>query len=189
VVYEGERAEFELQVPGLHMVRNAALSVAAGLAMGVTLGEAATGLRGMSLSKGRMQSRRIHGVQFLDDTYNANPDSMRAALATLAQWPAQGKRIAILGRMGELGAYAEAGHREVGRAAASGIDRLITVGAEAKWISEEASRNGLGEVTHFEEATAAAVALRQIWNEGDVVLVKGSRSARMEQVIEEVAQS
>ncbi len=187
VVYEGERAEFELAVPGLHMVRNAALAVAAGLALDVPLGAAAAGLRGMTLTKGRMETRSVNGVQFLDDTYNANPDSMRAALATLAQWPAAGKRIAVLGRMGELGAFAEQGHREVGRAASSGIDCLFTVGAEADWISSEAARHGLDDVSHFEDYASAAAALRKVWVPGDVVLVKGSRSARMERIIEEVS--
>lgn len=187
VVYEGERAEFELAVPGLHMVRNAALAVASGLVMGVPLRAAAEGLRGIALTKGRMETRSVDGVCFLDDTYNANPDSMRAALATLAQWPARGKRIAVLGRMGELGHFAEEGHRDVGRAAASGIDRLLTVGAEADWISSEAVRHGLDDVSHFEDYASAAAALRQAWAPGDVVLVKGSRSARMERIIEEVS--
>jgi UDP-N-acetylmuramoyl-tripeptide--D-alanyl-D-alanine ligase len=186
IVHDGARAEFELAVPGLHMVRNAALAVAAGLVLGVSLDAAAEGLRGMRLTKGRMENRLVRGVQFLDDTYNANPDSMCAALATLAQWPAAGKRIAVLGRMGELGNFAEEGHREVGRAAVSGIDRLITVGAEADWISAEAVRYGLGDVVHFENPESAVDALRQAWTPGDVVLVKGSRSSRMERIIEEV---
>ena len=187
IVYEGERAEIELSVPGLHMVRNAALALAAALALNVPLSVAAEGLRGITLTKGRMENRLVRGVQFLDDTYNANPDSMRAALATLAQWPAAGKRIAVLGRMGELGSFAEEGHREVGRAAASGIDRLLTVGEEADWISQEAVRNGLEDVSHFADHAAAAAALRGGWTPGDVVLVKGSRSAKMERIIEEVA--
>lgn len=187
VVYEGERAECALAVPGLHMVRNATLAVGAGLAVGVSLQDAARGLRGMTLTRGRMETRVVGGIHFLDDTYNANPDSMRAALATLAQWPAAGKRIAVLGRMGELGAYAESGHREVGRAASAGIDKLLTVGDEADWISMEASGMGLDDVSHFEDTLAAAAALKAELAPGDVVLVKGSRSARMERVIEELA--
>jgi UDP-N-acetylmuramoyl-tripeptide--D-alanyl-D-alanine ligase len=187
IVHEGDRAEFELSVPGLHMVRNAALAVAAGLAMGVPLQAAAEGLKGLTLNKGRMHAVLVRGVQFLDDTYNANPDSMRAALATLAQWPAAGRRIAVLGRMGELGHFAEEGHREVGRAASSGIDRLMTVGPEADWISAEAEIHGCGDVSHFSDHASAAAALLRDWTPGDVVLVKGSRSARMERVIEEVS--
>jgi UDP-N-acetylmuramoyl-tripeptide--D-alanyl-D-alanine ligase len=88
--------------------------------------------------------------------------------------------------MGELGRFAEEGHREVGRAASSGIDCLLTVGAEADWISEEAVQHGLDDVSHFEDHASAAAALRRVWAPGDVVLVKGSRSARMERIIEEV---
>lgn len=187
VVYEGQQAEFELAVPGLHMVRNAVLAVAAGLCLGVSLSDAARGLRSMTLTKGRMQLRVFNGIRFLDDTYNANPDSMKAALATLSQWPSAGRRVAVLGRMGELGRFSEEGHREVGRAASSGIDSLITVGSEADWISQEASRLGLEDVCHYNETAEAASALRARWKPGDIVLVKGSRSARMERVIEEVA--
>jgi UDP-N-acetylmuramoyl-tripeptide--D-alanyl-D-alanine ligase len=187
LIHEGQRVEVELGVAGLHMVRNAALAAAAALALDLPLQAAAEGLRGMTLTKGRMERRMVRGVEFLDDTYNANPDSMKAALATLAQWPAQGRRIAVLGRMGELGSYAREGHASVGRAAGAGIDWLLTVGAEAEWIAAAAREEGGVEVAHFEDTTAAARALGAEVSEGDVVLVKGSRSARMERVLEEVA--
>ncbi len=134
-----------------------------------------------------MEARVVRGMEFLDDTYNANPDSMKAALATLAQWPARGRRIAVLGRMGELGSHAREGHASVGRAAGAGIDWLLTVGAEAEWIAAAAREEGCPEVAHFADTQAAARALVAALEEGDVVLVKGSRSARMERVIEEVA--
>ena len=189
LLYEGVRVEVELGVAGLHMVRNAALAAAAALALDLPLEVAAEGLRGIQLTKGRMEKRLVRGVEFLDDTYNANPDSMKAAIATLAQWPASGRRIAVLGRMGELGSYARTGHQEVGRTAGAGIDWLLTVGAEADWIAQAAIEEGCPEVAHFEDTSAAARALGEALREGDVVLVKGSRSARMERVIEEVARS
>jgi UDP-N-acetylmuramoyl-tripeptide--D-alanyl-D-alanine ligase len=154
--------------------------------MGVPLEAAADGLRGMKLTKGRMESRLVRGIHFLDDTYNANPDSMCAALRTLAQWPANGSRIAVLGRMGELGEFAEEGHRQVGKAAADGIDWIIAVGEQADWIADEARRSGALRVDHFGVINEASEALRSEIKTGDVVLVKGSRSARMERVIEEV---
>lgn len=187
LIHEGERVEVELGVAGLHMVRNAALAAAAALALDLPLEAAAEGLRGIRLTKGRMEKRSVRGVEFLDDSYNANPDSMKAALATLAHWPARGRRIAVLGRMGELGLFAREGHESVGRAAGVGIDRLLTVGSEADWIAAAARDAGCPEVEHFEDTAAAAHALATVLGEGDVVLVKGSRSARMERVIEEVA--
>lgn len=187
LVYEGMRSEVELAVPGLHMVQNAALSAAAALALGVPLEAAADGLRGMKLTKGRMETRLIRGINFLDDTYNANPDSMCAALRTLAQWPAAGARIAVLGRMGELGVFAEQGHRQVGKVAADGVDWVVAVGEQADWIADEARRSGAQNVDHFVEVAEASGVLREKIRPGDVVLVKGSRSARMERVIEEVS--
>ena len=114
-----------LPVPGLHMVQNALLAVAAGRALGVSLEECAAGLATAPLTQARLQIKTIRGVQFIDDSYNANPDSMKAALRTLMELETEGERIAVLGQMAELGAESAAGHREVGEAAASlGIDRL-----------------------------------------------------------------
>ncbi|MEY5025089.1 MAG: hypothetical protein RLZZ244_617 [Verrucomicrobiota bacterium] len=187
LVCEGERVEVELGVPGMHMVRNAAMSAAAALALGLPLSSVAEGLRTLQLSRGRLEIKVVGGTRFLDDSYNANPDSMKAALATLSQWPIQGRRVAVLGRMGELGSFAEEGHRSVGAAAALySIDWLITLGEEARWISDEARKGGVARVDHFEDLGKLARALRQeIASQEDLVLVKGSRSASMERVIEE----
>lgn len=186
LVMEGHRVEVHLPVAGAHMALNAAMAAAAGLALDLPLEAAAEGLRLIQLSKGRMEARKIRGVDFLDDTYNANPDSTCAALRTLAQWPAEGSRIAVLGRMGELGTHAEDGHRQVGRVAAEGIDWVIAVGVEGRWIAEEARLSGAARVDHFVDVVEAAEALREDMKSGDIVLVKGSRSARMERVLEEV---
>lgn len=188
LLHEGFRVEVELGVPGRHMVQNAALAAAAGIAMGVSLPEAAEGLRGIRNLGGRLEPKTVAGLRFLDDSYNANPDSMEAALATLGRWPAAGRKVAVLGRMGELGAYAEEGHRRVGAAAAvNGIDWLITVGGEACWISEEAVQRGALRVDHVDSVQAAARMLRAEAEATDLVLLKGSRSAGMERVLEEVA--
>ena len=115
-----------LPVPGLHMVQNAMLAVAAGRVFGLSLEDCAAGLASAPLTKARLQIKNIHGVQFIDDSYNANPDSMKAALRTLVELETDGQRIAVLGQMGELGAESERGHREVGEtAAALDIDQLI----------------------------------------------------------------
>src|SRR6266702_617710 len=126
-ILEGaHRCRAQLPVPGLHMVQNALLAVTAGRMFGVSLEDCAAGLTAAPLTKARLQIKDIAGVQFLDDSYNANPDSMKAALRTLVELDADGKRIAVLGEMLELGDESERGHREVGEtAAALKIDKLI----------------------------------------------------------------
>ena len=175
----------ELPVPGVHMVRNALLAVAAGRHFGLSIEECAEGLRKLRLTHGRLEQKIVGGIHILDDTYNANPDSMSAALQTLAQMPAAGRRIAVLGRMAELGTESEPGHRSVGRAAAeSGIDFVIDVGAEPAFIADEAERCGVKNVLRAATVEDAIRALRDIALPADIVLVKGSRSSRMERVVE-----
>src|ERR1051326_5751376 len=101
------------------MVQNAMLAVAAGRVFGMSLEECAVGLASTPLTKARLQIREIDGIQFIDDSYNANPDSMKAALRTLMELDSDGRRIAVLGEMGELGQESERGHRDVGEGAAT----------------------------------------------------------------------
>ena len=178
----GESVEATVPAVGEHMVRNALLALAAGLEFGLSLEEAAAGLAEARLTGGRLEQKTIRGVRVLDDTYNANPDSVEAALRTLAALPTGGRRIAVLGRMGELGAHADAGYARVGRAAAAHAQVLVTVGPETAPLAAAARNTGL--VPHEVATTAEAAALlRELAREGDLVLVKGSRSARMEHVI------
>lgn len=173
-----------LPVPGEHMVGNAALAAAAAWQAGVTGDQIVSALAGARLTKGRLETKHISGITFLDDSYNANPDSMKAGLKTLAGLECKGRRVAVLGRMGELGDHAEAGHREVGRHAASaGLDALFTVGSEARWISEAAGEAGLRQTLAFDSHADCASHLQSWLKEGDLVLVKGSRSAAMETII------
>jgi len=181
---EGESLPTYLPAPGLHMVRNAMLAVAAGLEFGLSLEDCVEGLANARLTGGRLARRMVHGVTVLDDTYNANPDSMEAALVTLTGLPTGGRRIGVLGRMGELGSYAESGYQRVGRAAAHALDALITVGPETQPLTAMARASGLKEIHETSGTDEAAALLRQIAHEGDIVLVKGSRSARMERVID-----
>jgi UDP-N-acetylmuramoyl-tripeptide--D-alanyl-D-alanine ligase len=183
----GQSVEAELPVPGEHMVRNSLLACAAGLALGLTLEECARGLRDPQLTAGRLTQKTVGGIHILDDTYNANPDSMSAAVVTLARMPGAGRRIAVLGFMGELGHECERGHRRVGEIAGrEKLDALITVGTEARWIADEAESAGVREVIRAADAEAAARALREIATPGDTVLVKASRSARLERVIQSI---
>lgn len=181
---DGGRAAARLPVPGLHMVANALLALAAGQALGLSLDGAVAGLAGAQLTGGRLEIKTIRGLRFLDDSYNANPDSMVAALRTLAGMPAAGRRLAVLGRMGELGAAATEGHRQVGRAAADQkVDCLIGVGAGAAGIVDAARADGLREAHLAADTDEAALLLRSLARPGDLVLLKGSRSAAMENVL------
>lgn len=184
LVNGAERVPATLPVAGEHMVRNALLAVAIGLEAGLSLEECAAGLAKSRLTAGRLQTKAIRGMVVLDDSYNANPDSVEAALKTLAKIPAQGRRIAALGQMGELGDYAETGYRRAGRAAADGkIDILVTVGDDTQPLAEEAESRGIAHVFRTENTATAATLLRSLARPGDLVLIKGSRSARMEQIL------
>ena len=181
----GQCVEAELPVPGEHMVRNALLACAAGITLGLSLEECAAGLRALDLTAGRLTQKTVGGIRILDDTYNANPDSMSAALVTLARMPGAGRRIAVLGGMGELGIESESGHRSVGEVAGrEKISCVITVGESARWIAEEAENSGVREVIRTTDAEDAARILRGIAHPGDTVLVKASRSARLERIVQ-----
>jgi UDP-N-acetylmuramoyl-tripeptide--D-alanyl-D-alanine ligase len=185
-ILEGaHRCRAQLPVPGLHMVQNALLAIAAGRVFGLSLEDCAAGLVAAPLTKARLQIKEIQGVHFLDDSYNANPDSMKAALHTLVELDADGKRIAVLGEMRELGSESEHGHREVGEtAAALKLDHLITIGNIAATIAQAAEHAGLEKSVAVQSTLEAAELLSEIAAPGDLVLIKGSRAARTEEVIE-----
>lgn len=188
IIEGAHRCRAHLPVPGLHMVQNALLAVAAGRAFGLSLEEAAAGLASAPLTKARLQIKEINGVQFLDDSYNANPDSMKAALQTLVELDAEGKKIAVLGEMRELGTETERGHEEVGEAAAAfGIDHLIGIGEMGAIISRAAEKAGLEKSNVVGSTSEAAEVLLEIAAPGDLILIKGSRLARTEDVIEAFA--
>ena len=180
--FAGETVPAFLPVLGEHMVGNAALAAALGWSLGISPAEIAGALGSVRLSGGRMQVFQSGGVRFINDSYNANPDSVIAALRTLAAGSARA-RYAVLGRMGELGNLAEAEHRRVGAAAAElGLDGVLVVGTtEAAWIAEGAAACPM--VRRFADHAACAEVLRELLREGDVVLVKGSRSSAMENVL------
>jgi len=167
------RATVHLSAAGLHNVRNALAATAAALAIGVALDAVVDGLQQFSGAKGRLQRKAgLDGCTVIDDTYNANPASMRAAIDVLAACP--GKRVLVLGDMGELGADAEPLHGEIGQyARAAGLDGLLTLG--------QMSRAYGG--THFDTPEQLAEVLRPQLDNTTTVLVKGSRFMRMECVV------
>jgi UDP-N-acetylmuramoyl-tripeptide--D-alanyl-D-alanine ligase len=185
LVAAGEEHPVALQVVGEHQVGNALSAAAAAIAAGRTPAEVAAALSGaVPRSRWRMEvERRPDGVTVVNDAYNANPESMRAALAALAGLAAT-RRIAVLGGMAELGPDATAEHERLGRdAAASGIDLIVAVGADAVGIADGASAAGRRkgeESVHVPDRAAARELLGTLLRPGDVVLVKASRSHGLE---------
>jgi len=171
-----------LPVRGEHMVLNALLAAAVALRQGIAPEAVAAALSSASLAKGRLEEKIVRGITFLDDSYNANPDSMFAALRALRSSEVLGRRVAVLGFMGELGEHEESEHLRLGeRVAECGIDALVTVGPRAARINERAG--DLSPNANCNTHGEAADFLRAYLAPGDLVLVKGSRSAGMERVI------
>lgn len=187
LVRGAEKVATHLPVTGEHMVRNALLAVSAGLELGLSLRECASGLAATKLSARRLACLDVRGVTVLDDSYNANPDSMEAAMHALKGLPGGGRRFAVLGPMGELGHYAEEGYRRVGRTAAATMDVLLAVGPETAPMAEEAGKSGKTQVRPVADTAEAARVLREMVRPGDAVVIKGSRAARMERVLEDFA--
>jgi UDP-N-acetylmuramoyl-tripeptide--D-alanyl-D-alanine ligase len=182
--YKAQRVQVKLPVLGEHMVINACLALGVGLQLGMSLAESASGLEKTAIPGDRLKIQKLGSVFVLNDAYNANPDSMIAALKTARNIPVPGRRIAVLGNMGELGHESEAGHRQVGKAVADfDFDDLITVGKDARLSAEAAREAGLARARPFETHAQAVDALNDLLKPGDLLVVKGSRSAAMERVV------
>ncbi|NNC89049.1 MAG: UDP-N-acetylmuramoyl-tripeptide--D-alanyl-D-alanine ligase [Akkermansiaceae bacterium] len=177
----------DLPVAGRHMVTNSLLAAAAGWTLGLTLDEIRAGLEEPELTGGRLKRYQSEGVIVFDDTYNANPESVRAAIETLADQPVENghTKTVVLGMMAELGSHADEMHRAVGRHAAENGIRVISVGEEAESISEAAREAGADTARHFTDYRQAADWLRASAHAGDYVLFKGSRLAAVESVMNE----
>ena len=171
-----------LRVPGEHNVRNAAAACAIAVALDVSLDAISRGLAGYAGTKGRLQRKAgLGGATIIDDTYNANPDSMAAAIAVLAK--ASGRKIFVMGDMGELGPDAPALHAEIGALAKrAGIDTLLVMGEQS---THAVQSFGIG-AEHFPAIVDLAAVLRSLLDKDTTVLVKGSRFMRMERVVEAV---
>jgi UDP-N-acetylmuramoyl-tripeptide--D-alanyl-D-alanine ligase len=177
---------FEVPLHGHHHARNAAMAVAvAHHVYEMALDEIAVELANTTSGKWRMELLETDdGIVALNDSYNANPTSMEAALVALAHLSVTGRRIAVLGDMRELGAHSDDAHRHVGaRVVALGIDLVIGVGAGGRLIADAARRAG-GDVEAVADAATAYSALDRIVRPGDAVLCKASRAIGLESVIE-----
>jgi UDP-N-acetylmuramoyl-tripeptide--D-alanyl-D-alanine ligase len=176
-----------IRVQGMHNVTNALAASAVGAVLGLPGAVIAQGLARFRPAAMRSQVVLSHGIRIINDCYNANPASMKAAVQLLAQTGSGRKRIAVLGDMLELGPGAVRMHEEVGGfVAQQGIDQLITCGPLARSLADGARRAGMDRTQMLEvpDAAAAAVALKATVKQGDVVLVKGSRGMKLEQVVQ-----
>ena len=158
-------------------------AITLGAELGLSREEIKRGLAECVPAKMRLEIYEASGVRVLDDAYNANADSMLAALLVLQELPCKGRRVAVLGDMAELGPHSESAHAEVGRRAAEmGVEQLIAVGAMARIIAQAARKAGLSRVIELENAESAATAIKSFLKAGDTVLLKASRSSRLEQI-------
>jgi UDP-N-acetylmuramoyl-tripeptide--D-alanyl-D-alanine ligase len=173
--------EYHVPLPGRHSVPNALYALAVACQLGVEPTAARDGLAEFSPAKQRLNLREAAGVRLIDDTYNANADSVAAALRTLSDLPCSGRRVAVLGDMAELGTATETAHREVGRLSAElGLDLVFAIGRNALLTATEAGDRARAFVS-FEMALEALITCLE---PGDCVLVKASRFSRLERVVE-----
>jgi len=199
--WNGRRTEFRLLLPhrkmakrasvrimGLHNIANALAGAAVGCAMGLTGDEIVSGLGKFRPAPMRSEIRRWGGVLYLYDCYNANPASVKAALELLVGLDSNRRTIAVLGDMLELGPQEAKFHQEIGREAAKHhVAHLIACGAFGHKMSEGAKKvRGITQVSVVRDAMEAGALLKTMVKRGDVVLIKGSRGAKMERVLDAV---
>ncbi|MEZ4503222.1 MAG: UDP-N-acetylmuramoyl-tripeptide--D-alanyl-D-alanine ligase [Dehalococcoidia bacterium] len=181
LTFEGASRRVSMGVPGTHLLSNALAAAAIGLVKGMSLDAVAAALEALRDTPRVRFVRLASGATVLDDTYNANPASMEAALDLLAEMP--GRRFALLGDMRELGPLAEESHVRIGQRAAEVVDALYTVGELARDLSNAARAAGLERTQHLDGVEVAADILRASLHDGDVLLVKGSRALALERVV------
>ncbi|MCJ8170691.1 UDP-N-acetylmuramoyl-tripeptide--D-alanyl-D-alanine ligase [Atopomonas sediminilitoris] len=172
------RQAIQLQLLGLHNVANALAAAAACSELGFSLAEIASGLASLAPVRGRGVITLGHGdVRLIDDTYNANPVAVKAAIDTLRQF--SGRKVLVLGDMGELGQWAQASHHEVGAYAKGKVDALYAVGPMMAYAVKAFGQHG----RHFADQAALIKALAEETNKETTILLKGSRSAAMDKVV------
>jgi UDP-N-acetylmuramoyl-tripeptide--D-alanyl-D-alanine ligase len=183
------KQRFFVPMLGRHTAANALAAIAVAKRLGLTEEEIMSGLAEATGPDMRLQLQSAADVTVLNDAYNANPASMKAALETASQLPATGRRFAIVADMLELGETSERFHREVGEfAAGCKFDALVCVGPQATFVKEAALAAGMdpARVTHFADSAAAADEVVRWLHPGDLILLKGSRGMRLEKVADAI---
>lgn len=184
-IVDRQFGSFDAFIPALgrHNVSNALLAYTAATRLGLNAAQSAMALAGFETAEMRQRIREHAGVQFIEDCYNAGPDSMEAALSILAELEPEGSRVAVLGDMLEMGPTGPDAHRALGNVVAeAGVEYLITVGTFSALTGEEAARLGV-RTAHFTKNADAAQSLVDNTKEGDAVLLKASRSMKFEEIL------
>jgi len=182
---------FEIEVPviGRYNVYNALAAIAVAKREGLQQEEIAKRLKTFTPPEMRMQRLSFKGAQIINDAYNANPKNMECALWELSQMKAAGRKIFVCGDMLELGQFSRDLHRQLGqRIAGAGVEVLFTVGTESKEAALSANKSGISfsNIFSFENSKEAAEKLRSFLREGDLVLLKGSRMMRLEEIVKDL---
>ncbi len=184
--HNGRVQQFKLPVPGKHNAFNGALAVAAGAELGITMEEAARGLAKTQLTDKRLTVRENKGIKIIDDTYNASPDSMKAAIDVLMK--TRGERcVAILGDMFELGDGSGLQHELVGRyAAQQEVELLVAIGENSAEMYRGAREEGMENVLYFKDKDSFFAEMKSVIKSGDVILLKGSRGMEMDKIVKRI---
>lgn len=176
-----ESAEIFVPAVGLHNVYNALCAMCVGKMLGITLSEAAEGVADFESEGMRQKITKLNGITFVEDCYNANPDSMQASLEALKTIKSK-RSFAVLGDMLELGEYSEKAHRLVGeKAAQTGCDFVLTYGELSKFIAAEADKKSTFAKSYDDKSEITDFLFKNL-SEGDAVLFKGSRGMKMEDI-------
>ncbi|MBN2558707.1 MAG: UDP-N-acetylmuramoyl-tripeptide--D-alanyl-D-alanine ligase [Clostridia bacterium] len=182
-LFRSDKTIFRLNIPGKHNIFNALAAIAAGRLFGVPEEFIQKGIAESTIGKMRLDIYETEGVRFINDAYNANPQSMEAALDILSIY--EGRRIAVLGDMLEMGEFSKDAHEKLGSMAAACSDVLLFCGEEAGFVRTGAEKAGMDgcSIHIFKDSDEAGALLKSILRPGDTVLVKGSRGMKMENVL------
>ncbi len=183
VSYNGQSCEFEIPTLGIHNVYNALSAISVGVLHDISLENISKALKNYTPAGMRQRVKKVSGITFVEDCYNSSPDSVKAALSTLHDM-GNGRKIAVLGDMLELGNISEKAHYESGmQAVKNNIDIVYTYGEMSKKTVDAASENGLESAKGFDDKEELAKALIETIKPGDTVLFKASRGMALEDVI------
>ncbi len=184
-IVHNQKEEFFIPARGKHNIYNAMAAILTGIELGLSMDQIKKGLLNFKNGKMRLDILKTDSFEIINDAYNASPDSMKAALNILGEYK-QNRKIAILGDMLEMGEYAKNGHELVGEYAMGNSDLIITVGKDSKHIGNGAIKKGFDvqNVIHFDSNLKVIEYLKHILEKDDVVLIKGSRGMRMEEIVD-----